>query len=313
MQIINNREITPTEYFNEAAKIYEKENIAVKYIGLALVKVSIVIQTKIYSVDSPEDSNLKKGAKYIGKTFFNVAKAIDKTGYLGASSIASSAGIVANYIGRENTVIDKYATPLICLGGISLATIISCHFFNSLNVASKNIISSLNCIIAIRDFCTAASNSIENRQQLNDLHARAISSINNDIAIRSGINRERNNLNRQLIDLIVLISNSQNERFNYRMILLYQINPVGITERENEIIAYDELKLYTGDQIDPKTLTMISQVALEDAEQPVFCENQLYEYKHLVTWHKMLQPNTNGTCPHNRNKLIWSNVQRIEK
>jgi hypothetical protein len=313
MQTINNREISSTEYFNESTRLYEKQNIAVKYIGLALIKVSIVIHTNIYSVDTPEDSNLKKGVKYIGRTFFNVAKAIDKTSYLSASSIALSAGLIANYVSRENTVSNQYANNLIYCGGISLATIISCSFFNSLNVVRKDVISKLNYIIAARDFSTVVSNYVNSTQQLNDLYLREISIIRERITTILELNSRINNLNIQLNELIVLVSNSQNRIFNHIIAELAEINLIDTIARENEIIAYDELKLYTGDHINPKTLTIISQVTLENAEQPVFCENQLYEYKHLVTWHKMPYPNIDATCPHNRNKLIWSNVQRINK
>jgi hypothetical protein len=316
MQTINNREISSTEYFNKAEKLYEEyDNIAFKYIGLALTKVSIVIRTKIYSADTPEDSSFKKGAKYIGRTFFNVAKAIDKISYLGASSVALSAGIITNYISAENTASNKYATPLIYFGIISSAAIISCSFFNSLNVAGKDIVPKLNYMIAHNDFCTAAYNFIDSiQQQLNDLNAENRLSEDERITISAEVNSKINNLKMQLNELIILVSNSQNETDNSLIMdLLARMNPSYTTARENEIIAYDKLNLYTGSNIDPKTLTMISNVAFKDAKQPVFCENQIYEYKHLVTWHKMPYPNIDATCPHNRNKLIWSDVQRIKK
>jgi hypothetical protein len=242
MQPTNNQNIiSSTEYFNEARSLYEQDSTVIKYISLKLAKVSIAIHSNLYVADTPEDSHIKKGARYIGRSFFHVVEAIDTKSYftLGAATLVLSAGIFANKLGAKNTGNYQYTSSLTYFGRTSFATIIFCGFFNYINHAKNVMISRLERAITDRNDC--------------------------------------------------------------------------ISLRDNEIITYNELTLYDSDSINPDTLSMISQVALKDAEQPVICEKQLYEYKHLVTWHTMFYPNINANCPHNRNKLIWSNVQRVEK
>jgi hypothetical protein len=297
MENINNTHIiSSTEYFNEAKKLYAKKNTAVRYINLALAKVSIAIQTNIYSADTPEDSDFKKGARYIGRTFFNVVEAIATNSYLsiGASALATSSGIATNYPSTENTSINKSAPSLFYFSKIALATIISCNFLTFINRSRIDVIRSLSISYMI-------SRLNEELQQLNEVHRWDNTFI--DMSMTESL---INSINSQM---------SQMTQTEFRLFIMYldTVNP-NYTQliEENEIIDYDKLKLYTGDALDPETLTIISQVALKDTEQPVIYDKQLYEYRHLATWHKISYPYTDTTCPHNRNKLIWNNVQRID-
>ena len=77
-----------------------------------------------------------------------------------------------------------------------------------------------------------------------------------------------------------------------------------------ELTAYEELRSYS-EKVSGDTESVILKLPLKELEKVVYYDKQFYDYDTLVMWHNSPN-NKDKVCPHNRQPLIWNNLQRVE-